>query len=171
MRARLKRRLPTFTADQLREKLDYDQRTGEFRWKVATNRVPLGSRAGGVGGNGYWMIGVFASRYYAHHLAWYHVHGEWPTQIDHKDGDPLNNAITNLRTANQHENMANTRVRSDNALGIKGVCRSRRTGSYIVQVVRHGRHHYIGAFKDIDDAQTAYGLASALLFKDFARVG
>lgn len=42
-----------------------------------------------------------------HRVVWLLCHGRWPTQIDHIDGNPLNNRVENLREVSQSENDAN----------------------------------------------------------------
>lgn len=49
------------------------------------------------------------------------VHGYLPEQIDHIDGDSLNNKIENLRACTPSKNMQNSKIRSDNESGIKGL--------------------------------------------------
>lgn len=57
-----------------------------------------------------------------HILVWLLVQGQWPTlELDHKDGNGLNNHPDNLRLATQWQNKANIGVKKNNKLGIKGV--------------------------------------------------
>lgn len=82
----------TLTAEQLRAELDYDPATGTF------TRRRLGGRVGKTMTDGYHRINVCGKAYYAHKLAWLHVHGVLPDmEIVHADGVRTNNAIANLR--------------------------------------------------------------------------
>ncbi len=116
------------TASRLREVLSYDAATGVFTWiKSSSNRAPAGSVAGSkhkVDGRIY--VGVDGRLYKAHRLAWLYMHGRWPAcGIDHIDGRVDNNRFSNLREANQAENMQNLHgPHRDNKLGFLGVMRS-----------------------------------------------
>ena len=109
--------------ERLLEVLDYNPKTGVFIWKEQTGRrVRVGDTAGSVKKEGYIMTRVEGYRTYAHIFAWFYVHGEWPEQmIDHINGDGLDNRIDNLRQAIYSQNNVNSRMRSNNKSGIKGV--------------------------------------------------
>lgn len=87
------------TARRLREVLDYDAETGEFRRKESRARTakvkwddPTNPTA-----NGYLIISVDGTHYNAHRLAWLYVHGEFPDSwIHHLNGDRHDNRIANL---------------------------------------------------------------------------
>jgi hypothetical protein len=109
----------------LRERLDYNHETGEFKWKVATsNRIKVGSSAGLPGQNGYGRLRIDGQGYQAHRIAWKLYYGEDPTEgyeIDHKNGNRGDNRIDNLRLVLRPENNYNVPLRVNNTSGFRGV--------------------------------------------------
>jgi HNH endonuclease len=71
--------------------------------------------------------------------------GIMPDEIDHIDGNPLNNLIGNLRPATSQENKRNTKIRKDNNSGHKNIWIT-HCGTYEVRVkitadVRYNKNH------------------------------
>lgn len=164
------------TADDVRQVLDYDPETGEFRWAVDRFKGPQrkalcarkGDLAGGFNAKGYRQISVSGRNHGAHRLAWLLMTGEWPThQIDHINRDPADNRWCNLRPATRSENMCNQRVRRDNRLGCPGVYLHR--GRFIAQIGKGGRQYNIGSFGSVGEAMVARQAAERLLHGEFAR--
>jgi hypothetical protein len=88
----------TLTQERLREVLKYFPRTGRFRWRVPGPRGAPAGREAGTRQGGYRSIRIDGVRHYEHRLAWLYVHGEHPTgDIDHDNGNPSDNRISNLR--------------------------------------------------------------------------
>lgn len=57
------------------------------------------------------------------HRVIFAVHfGRWPIgDIDHLDGNPQNNRLSNLRDVTHAENIANQKLRTDNKYGMRGI--------------------------------------------------
>ena len=159
------------TAKRLRNLLAYDATTGIFVWRVTRSRkAPAGAVAGYVNQSGYRHIIVDGEEYKAHRLAWLHVTGKWARKrIDHADGDLNNNRFSNLREATHSQNLANSRLRRDNKVGLKGVCQERTTGRWMANINKDGRRHYLGLFDSPEEAHAAYCDAAARLHGEFAR--
>lgn len=156
-------------AARLREVLDYNQRTGLFTWRVASNgRVSAGSIAGHILRTGYRTIGVDRNHYMAHRLAWLFVTGHWPEgELDHRDGNKDNNRFANLRLATRSQNVANVGLRADNTSGVKGVFRH-HDGRWRAQITIHQKRKELGLFETLEVAKAAR-LAAAEAFGEFAR--
>jgi hypothetical protein len=106
--------------------------------------------------NGYRSIGVDKVSVYAHRLAWFIVNERWPARgIDHVDGNKLNNAIRNLREANQSENAQNTRRPKNNTSGVTGVSWHGQIGKWFAYVRANGRRHSAGCFESFEEAIAA----------------
>jgi hypothetical protein len=160
---------------RLRQCLNYDAETGEFYWVFGRGRVSAGSIAGSQkkepDGLFYLHIGIDGTQYRAHRLAWLYVHGEWPRQhIDHIDGNPLNNAISNLREATNSENARNRGKTKRNKSGFKGVHWSNTKKRWVATIRHHGKKKDLGSFKDAKAAHDAYVSAALELHGSFARL-
>jgi hypothetical protein len=132
------------TADRLREVLSYDAYTGEFRWLVAFGRVRVGDVAGSIGKDGYRHIGIDGRCYLAHRLAYLYVYGTWPSRgLDHITNDcradKSDNRISNLRPANQSQNLVNRGLDSNNSSGAKGVCWHKSASKWQAEIGHNGK--------------------------------
>lgn len=148
------------TQDQLKQMLDYNQETGVFTWlKSNSNVVKVGQIAGSYTRSANRVyIKVLGKRYMAHRLAWLYVHGKFPLlQIDHKDGNGSNNAISNLREATNGQNGQNKRkARKDCLSGLIGAHYIKSRDSYQSHIVVNGKKKYLGYFKKAEDAHKCY---------------
>jgi hypothetical protein len=144
------------TADMIRSALDYDPDTGVFRWKRRRRGIIVGSVSGCINLGGYRVIVFQQKAFYAHRLAWLYVHGEWPTdQVDHINGDRLDNRIANLREAGYSINAQNRRSPTPGSkIALLGVSMSR--GLYRAQIWFNGTNRFIGRFPTAEAAYAAY---------------
>ena len=173
----------------LHQLLRYDAETGDLIWLPRprdlfkrnrqflnwNNRYP-GTIAGyarpGRSNAVYLHIGIQGTIFKAHRLVWVHVRGEpVPDIVDHIDHDPLNNRIENLRAATMSQNRANSFVRKNNTLGVKGVHRNKQ-GTFMVfsGPSGNGARNYIGTFPTMEEATAAYKKAAEERYGEFARV-
>jgi len=143
------------TAERLRALLDYCPETGVFTRKKSSGRGfrPAGKKAGGVAGHLYVRISVDGSRYYGHHLAWLHYHGDWPDGlIDHIDGNGANNAIKNLRRATSSQNLMNAKASDAGIPDVRGISKRKDTGAYAVYLNKDGKRYRFGCYPTIEEA-------------------
>ena len=108
----------------LKDYFMWDDVSNVLRWlRPLGNRVSIGSVAGCINKlTGYRVIAINRVKYLAHRLVWLYHYGEWPSdQIDHIDGDPLNNHIDNLRVVTNQENLKNQKLYINNTSGVAGV--------------------------------------------------
>ncbi len=95
--------------------------------------------------------------------------GQDGLEVDHKDGNGLNNLRSNLRVATHAQNMYNRRAPKTNVSGFKGI---RLQGRRWVARVGSGggKPRYIGSFSSSQEAALAYDQAAKQAFGDFARL-
>lgn len=155
---------------RLHELLDYNDETGALIWKSnITKRNRIGSKAGCEKSCGYVRIQINGSLYQAHRIAWALHFGEWPkSSIDHINCIRNDNRICNLRDATHHQNMMNSRIRSHNKCGFKGVYKSRN--KYRAQISFFGKRVLLGYFETPEMAHEAYAAAAKKLHGDFSRI-
>lgn len=91
-------------------------------------------------------------------------------EVDHKDGDTLNNVRSNLRLALHSDNMRNKKLPTTNTSGYKGVTRIHRRNPWVASIGFNGRHRHIGTFASAEEAARAYDDKARELFGEFARV-
>lgn len=161
----------------MRALLDYNPETGDLHWRKREvtswhdrvwNTKYAGKKAGCVNPNGYVRLEIFGHPYWAHRVAWYHVHGEWPPDgTDHRGRIKGDNRIAELRPATQSQNMANTALRSDNTSGVKGVWRN-RCGKWCAEIKVRGRKIHLGTFDELQKAAAVRRSAAINLFGEFA---
>jgi len=91
-------------------------------------------------------------------------------EVDHINGNPLDNRRTNLRLATAHQNRRNhIGPNKNNKLGIKGVYWYKRYKKYQVTIGFNNKRIYIGYFTSLSDADKAYRDAEVTYFGNFAR--
>jgi len=91
-------------------------------------------------------------------------------QVDHIDGNGLNNVRPNLRVCTHLENRLNRRMHSNNMSGFKGVTFLKDRGSWWARIHLRHAHHSLGTFSTAEEAARAYDEAATELFGEFARL-
>lgn len=92
-----------------------------------------------------------------------------PQQIvDHINGDGLDNRRENLRACSYGENNKNSKTRSDNQTGIKGVHIEKRTNMFTSNIRSDGVSYHLGTFATKAAAQEAYEKAAKIHHGEFA---
>ena len=163
---------------ELHKLLDYNPETGVFVWK---------SRFGG-GHNGRWngkfsgkiagtinkkgiIICVNCKYFSAHRLAWVYVNGnvlDNKTLIDHKNCNPHDNRIDNLRPAKHGQNSANSRILKNKILP-KGVSYQKSKNTFRCRIGTGKEVVYLGTYNTTEEAAYWYDYAAKYYHGEFAR--
>jgi len=87
--------------------------------------------------------------------------------VDHKNGDGLDNRRENLRLCTSTQNKYNSKMRSHNTSGYKGVCKGYGS-KWTASMSCGGRRLYLGTFETGEQAAKAYDAKARELFGEFA---
>lgn len=69
-------------------------------------------------------------------------------EVDHIDGNGLNNRRSNLRCCSHAENMRNRRMHKNNTSGYTGVVLLKKTGRWMALIKLNGKSYYVGSYTD-----------------------
>lgn len=94
------------------------------------------------------------------------IGGKYP-EVDHKDGNGLNNRRTNLRSSSREQNGRNRKKYGRKTSKYKGVCFL--SGGWVASITFNKKTHYLGRFHDEKAAAKAYDSAAKREFGEFAR--
>lgn len=97
------------------------------------------------------------------------IMGEPSLEVDHIDGDGLNNRRKNLREATSSQNKHNTGLRKNNSSGYKGVTWDKKNSKWQAQITLCRKVKKLGRFATPEEAYEAYCKASAELHGEFGR--
>lgn len=167
--------------DYLIDSLCINMSNGELVWKKrpinqfnssAAQRSFNSNFAGKIAGSkhrtGYMTVSISGVRYAAHRIVFAIVNGFDPgdLDIDHINGNRLDNAPSNLRACSRSENISNQKKsHADSYLGIRGVCKRTNGKSYRACVTKNYKRHE-KIFKDINSAITWVNEKRLELFGD-----
>jgi hypothetical protein len=110
-------------------------------------------KVGHANQDGYVYIGYNRRYLSAHRVVFLLNNGYLPEIVDHADGNPSNNAISNLRAATKSTNAMNKPVRADSKSGIKNVTWYKRARKWVVSLSINKKRKTIGYFADIELAE------------------
>lgn len=146
--------------DGIKEYLSYNPDTGIFMWiktkkgvkQINTPITCLSNK------DGYIRIGYNRKYYQAHRLAWWFITGLYPPnnlQIDHKDGNKLNNRATNLRLVTPLENQRNKKAHRNGKTNCVYKIAYKHTTSWRARGKLNKKDIHLGNFKTKKEAVEA----------------
>lgn len=92
-------------------------------------------------------------------------------EIDHINGNGLDNRRENLRATDRFGQMRNTpKKRTPSISMFKGVSRSKGCNNWVAYIRKDGRLFHLGSFLSEEDAALAYDFEAKKIFGEFARL-
>lgn len=91
-------------------------------------------------------------------------------EIDHINLNKLDNRRTNLRFCTVSQNHYNTRVKSNNSSGYKGVSWHKRSGRWQAQIRFQGQLIALGYYQEAEQAYEAYCSKARELAGDYIKI-
>ena len=90
-------------------------------------------------------------------------------EVDHADGNGLNNTRGNLRPCTHAQNGMNRRNQLGSGSIFKGVCLNKNYGRWQAYITISGKRFYLGLSGSEEDAARQYNLAAKKHFGEFAK--
>ena len=90
-------------------------------------------------------------------------------QVDHINGNKLDNRRENLRLCTNAQNCQNQTKRKTNTSGYKGVCFHKKTNKWTAAISVNYKRIYLGLFNTAAEAGKAYSEAAKKYHKDFTK--
>ena len=103
----------------------------------------------------YIKVGFDNTYYYAHRIIWVWMTGQQPNNIDHIDGNGLNNKWKNLRSVPHRINCKNQKIYTTNTSGKGGISYRKDTNKWRARIMVDDKPINLGSFEDKEDAISA----------------
>ena len=142
------------TYERVRELFDYHEDGYLVRRVTVSNNARVEQQAGNKRKDGYWIVRVDGHNFLQHRVIWLLHHGYLPEHIvDHINGDPSNNRISNLREASQACNLINKKLSPKSVSGVAGVTFPKREKRWRVDItLPNGKKKALGYYTDLTKA-------------------
>jgi len=164
-------RTPLPSEKELKEYFDYDNKAGHLLRKKKTGgskggRGTIGEPVGRIWTNPtshkqYWVVKFKYQTFKLHRLIWawhgYSVPNDNNHEIDHINGDSLDNCIENLRVGTNKQNQENRKVCVNSKTGVRGVTfhPNAKVKKYKAIINHHKKCIYLGGYATLEEAANA----------------
>jgi len=139
-------RLKLPSQKKLLEDFAYNPETGSF--------IRYDGNYGFITSCGYWGIKYEGEGYKCHRLIWKWWYGCDPDEVDHTNGDRLDNRISNLKNVNHKTNTRNAKKAKNNTSGFNGITLDKNKNKWAARLNIEKRIH-IGFYNTPKEAKEA----------------
>jgi hypothetical protein len=157
--------MTVLTVELAREYFAYDPKTGVVTWsKRDTRHVKVGDIAGWVDTSRdrqrqYLMVSFRGQQFLLHRVIMGIITGVMPAypeyEVDHENGNGLDNRQCNLRLTTKGVNLQNKRRYSNNTSGCCGISFRASHGTWRARIAVNGKEKHLGTFENEHDAIAA----------------
>ena len=156
--------------ENLNKYFTLDESTGTLYWKVQkANCVKVGSVVGYVNPRGYSVVKLDGVTVRLHRIVYKMYYGIEPEgELDHIDGNKLNNKPENLRLASRYQNNQNIKKQKNNTSGHKNVYWKDDEKKWAVTIKAFGKTYRFGCYLNIEDAAEVAEKQRQILHREFA---
>lgn len=172
-------KIKVLTQKQILELFEY--RDGSLYWKrrIPTrkedkffNTLYAGKKAGSFHkSTGYRRLNYDHVDYLEHVLIFVMFKGYQPVCVDHKDGNKLNNCISNLRPSDEASNAWNSKLSKNNSSGYKGVSFHKSAKKWQGRLRCRGVNYSTGLYATPEEAFKSLSLLREKLHGEFMNNG
>src|SRR6478736_1004959 len=141
---------------------DYDKENGRLFWKERplsdfksqrarntwNGKLP-GKEVGSVN-HEYRSLNIDGVSYKTHRVIWFIETGEWPDEVDHDNGNTLDNRFANLNSGSHRQNMLNKAMPRTNKSGTPGVLWEPSKRLWVARITDNRKLVTLGRSKDKD---------------------
>lgn len=137
--------------DRLHELFEY--RDGDLYWKVDRGSQKCKGQKAGCVSNEYFKFRVreLGGSMPVHRAVFGMHHGYFPQEVDHINGDKLDNRIENLRAVSRSQNRMNAGKMRNNQSGCKNVYPYK--DKWGVKIIVAKKSMYLGLYEDLELAE------------------